>query len=95
MLSSCCRSTRADLRAAELVLAGVDGAAEELVEGSVAGEDHGAIVHLDEALAQAADVGADAHRAAGDVAEGEGLLVGLAGLAGNQTAAHQVLNTDA
>mmetsp|Transcript_30156 Transcript_30156/g.77433 ORF Transcript_30156/g.77433 Transcript_30156/m.77433 type:complete len:1026 (-) Transcript_30156:2583-5660(-) len=84
-----------DLRTAQLVLAGVHSAPQQLVEGAIAGEDERAVVHLDDALAEAADVGADADGAAGDVAQGEGLLVRGARLARDEAGAHEVLHADA
>mmetsp|Transcript_92551 Transcript_92551/g.238926 ORF Transcript_92551/g.238926 Transcript_92551/m.238926 type:complete len:257 (+) Transcript_92551:244-1014(+) len=84
-----------DLRAAQLVLGGVDVTAEDLVQGSAAGQHHGSVDGLDGALAEAVQVGADAHGASGDVGEGEDLVVRTRRLSCDQTAALQVLHADA
>ena len=84
-----------DLRPAELVLRDVDLLAEQLVERREAREDDGAVGHLDEALRQPVDVGADADRASGHVRERERLRVGLRGLAGDEARPAQVLDADA
>mmetsp|Transcript_18751 Transcript_18751/g.61084 ORF Transcript_18751/g.61084 Transcript_18751/m.61084 type:complete len:335 (+) Transcript_18751:2177-3181(+) len=84
-----------DLGPAELVLGRVDLAAQQFVERRVAREDQGADVHLDRALAEAHEVGADAHGPARHVAQREAVLVGAARLAGDGARAAQVLDADA
>mmetsp|Transcript_92557 Transcript_92557/g.238957 ORF Transcript_92557/g.238957 Transcript_92557/m.238957 type:complete len:290 (-) Transcript_92557:4629-5498(-) len=83
------------LRPSELVLGGVHFLSEQLVQRAEAGEDHGAVNHLDDTLAQAVEVGPDAHRAARHVREGEDLIVSARSLTGDEAAALQILHTDA
>ena len=83
-----------DLRPTQLVLGRVNVLTQELVQGRVAREDHGAAHHLDVALAQPVQVSTDAHGPACDVGEGKSVLVGAARLAGNEAAALQVLDAN-
>ena len=84
-----------DLRPTQLVLGDVDLLAEQLVERREAREDDGPVGHLDDALRQPVDVGADADRAARDVRERERLVVRRRRLAGDEPGAAQVLDADA
>mmetsp|Transcript_32537 Transcript_32537/g.76881 ORF Transcript_32537/g.76881 Transcript_32537/m.76881 type:complete len:779 (-) Transcript_32537:4324-6660(-) len=84
-----------DLRPAQLVLRDVDLLAEQLVERAEARQDDRPVGHLDDALRQPVDVGADADRAARDVRERERLGVGLRRLARDEARAAQVLDADA
>mmetsp|Transcript_33163 Transcript_33163/g.74909 ORF Transcript_33163/g.74909 Transcript_33163/m.74909 type:complete len:951 (+) Transcript_33163:310-3162(+) len=84
-----------DLRAAELVLRRVHLPPEKLVQGRVARQDERAHLHLDGALAQAHEVGADAHRAARHVRQREHVVVRVGRLARNGARAAQVLHPDA
>mmetsp|Transcript_3232 Transcript_3232/g.4717 ORF Transcript_3232/g.4717 Transcript_3232/m.4717 type:complete len:1056 (-) Transcript_3232:3720-6887(-) len=78
----------------ELVVGLVQLAPHQLVQGLVPRQDDGGLrLLLDGALAQADQVGTDAHTAPHDQGQGEDVLVRLGGLAGNQTAAAQVLHT--
>mmetsp|Transcript_57558 Transcript_57558/g.137061 ORF Transcript_57558/g.137061 Transcript_57558/m.137061 type:complete len:337 (-) Transcript_57558:23-1033(-) len=72
-----------DLRPTQLVLGRINVLTQELVQGRVAREDHGAAHHLDVALAQPVQVSTDAHGPACDVGEGKSVLVGAARLAGD------------
>mmetsp|Transcript_13887 Transcript_13887/g.33109 ORF Transcript_13887/g.33109 Transcript_13887/m.33109 type:complete len:578 (-) Transcript_13887:4136-5869(-) len=84
-----------DLGTTELILGVVDITSKELVEGGVSGKDHGTLLHLDDALAKTVEVGADTDTAAGDVTEGEDLVVSTGGLTGDLTTALEVLDTNA
>mmetsp|Transcript_27532 Transcript_27532/g.51629 ORF Transcript_27532/g.51629 Transcript_27532/m.51629 type:complete len:606 (+) Transcript_27532:2-1819(+) len=84
-----------DLRAAKLVLRGVDILPQELVQGRVARQDHGAANHLDVPLSQPVQVRSNAHRPSCDVGQREGLLVCPAGLTSDEATSLQVLHANA
>mmetsp|Transcript_11074 Transcript_11074/g.29182 ORF Transcript_11074/g.29182 Transcript_11074/m.29182 type:complete len:894 (+) Transcript_11074:93-2774(+) len=84
-----------NLGSSELVLARVDIATEQFVQGTVASQNDGTDLGLDSALSETNQVGADADRAASDIAESENFLVRPAGFAGNHTTAAEILNSNA
>mmetsp|Transcript_4858 Transcript_4858/g.16793 ORF Transcript_4858/g.16793 Transcript_4858/m.16793 type:complete len:800 (+) Transcript_4858:112-2511(+) len=83
------------LRPAELVLRVVHLAPQQLVQRLVASENHRPLLHLDVALAEAAQVSADADAAPADVREREGFVVCPRRLARNHARTAEVLDADA
>ena len=84
-----------DLRAAELQVRRVDLAAEQLVDGGCARQDDGLALDLDGALAEAHQVRTDADGTARDERDGEDIVVGARGGAGDQAGAFQALDAQA
>mmetsp|Transcript_36871 Transcript_36871/g.79967 ORF Transcript_36871/g.79967 Transcript_36871/m.79967 type:complete len:579 (+) Transcript_36871:554-2290(+) len=84
-----------DVRASQLVLGGVDLLSHQLVQWFGAGQNHGTLDHLDVPLTKPVQVRTNADRSTRCVGQSECLLVGTAGLAGNETAALEALDADA
>lgn len=83
-----------DLRATELKVRRVDLATENLVERASTREDDGLALDLDDTLAEADKVGANADRARRDERDGEDVVVRTRRVASDETRALERLDTE-
>mmetsp|Transcript_11660 Transcript_11660/g.20547 ORF Transcript_11660/g.20547 Transcript_11660/m.20547 type:complete len:332 (+) Transcript_11660:349-1344(+) len=84
-----------NLWSSELVLGSVNFTSEEFVQSRETSQDNRTLLHLDDTLAKAHEVGTNTHTSTSDVREGENLVVGSRSFTSNLSTSLKVFDANA